>query len=158
MCPAFTAPSSPFSVNDEIKIHQGSGLFIFFFLFVLVTFLFVLYQLFNFSFSLSSPLASSYLQVKKCWRETLVCSPLQVGASPSRHQNLPHGCSRHLTVFPVSLHAASFHASPCGVVHTTSDTHPATPVTTRAGARRVRMACSFSSPCAQDTGVQGNGR
>lgn len=31
MGPALAAPSSPFSVNDEIKINQGSGLSIFFF-------------------------------------------------------------------------------------------------------------------------------
>lgn len=85
-------------------IREVGFLFIYlfiFFAFILVTFLFILCQLFSFSFSLSSPLASSYLQVKKCWRESLVYPLLQVGASPSRHQNLPHGCSRHPTVLAV---------------------------------------------------------
>lgn len=138
----------------------GFFFFFFYFAFILVTLLFVLCQLFSFSFSLSSPLPSSYLQVKKCWRETLVCLVLQAGAGPYRQQSLPCGCSRR----PAVLADASFHAAPHGVVHTTSGTHPATPMPTRAGARRVGndipsmgMACSFFCPHAREEGVRGNG-
>lgn len=140
---------------------------VFYFAFILVTLLFILCQLFSFSFSLSFPLPSTHLQVKKCWRESLEC-PVPTGWSrpsrqesrPSRQQSLPCGYGRCPSVLAVPLRDAS----PCGVVHTMSGFHPACPMPTRAGARRVGndiprvgMACSFFCPCAWEESVQGNG-